>query len=169
MAEQPCPQTIAITEEILSPFVKPGDTAVDIGCGGGFFSAGLAELVGTTGKVISVDLQPEMLEYTRAYAEKRGVIDRITLHQCTSDSLKLEGTRANFVLAFYVVHEIPDHESLFKQVRDVLLPDGKFLIVEPNGHVKPNEFAAMIEVAQKAGFKPVETVKVLFSRGVVLG
>ncbi len=48
-------------EKILAPYINQGDIAVDLGCGMGYFSIPLASLVGDTGKVISVDLQSEML------------------------------------------------------------------------------------------------------------
>ncbi len=46
---------------ILTPYLKNGDTAVDLGCGMGYFSIPMAELVGDRGKVVAVDLQERML------------------------------------------------------------------------------------------------------------
>src|SRR5438477_5415212 len=50
--------------------VKPGQTVCDLGCGNGFYTLKLAQLVGPTGKVLAVDIQPEMLEMLRARQEQ---------------------------------------------------------------------------------------------------
>ncbi len=49
-------------ERMLAGYVKPGMTVMDIGCGMGFFSIGMARMVGEEGAVISVDLQQQMLD-----------------------------------------------------------------------------------------------------------
>ena len=71
--------------------VQPGDTVVDLGCGGGFFSVALAKMVGEKGRVIAVDLQAEMLAITRDFASKKGVSNRITLHHCKENDIGLNG------------------------------------------------------------------------------
>ena len=57
-------------QKMLDPYVKAGMKVMDIGCGMGFFSIGMAKLVGDKGKIFSVDLQPKMLEVTEKAAEK---------------------------------------------------------------------------------------------------
>ena len=47
-------------QAILAPHVQPGDSALDFGCGMGFFSIGIARIVGDEGWVIAVDLQQQM-------------------------------------------------------------------------------------------------------------
>ena len=66
-------------KKIMGAYVKPGDVVVDLGCGGGFFSVALAEMVGENGRVIAADLQKEMLDITRNFAAKKHVLERITL------------------------------------------------------------------------------------------
>src|SRR5512138_1264458 len=63
---------------ILGPFVKDGDTVLDVGCGPGFFTVPMARLVGPLGRVVAVDIQEKMLEKARRKAEKAGVADRIS-------------------------------------------------------------------------------------------
>ena len=53
--------------------VKPGQTVLDLGCGSGFHARRLAPLVGDTGKVLCVDLQPEMLEIAERFARGAGI------------------------------------------------------------------------------------------------
>ncbi|MCX6640222.1 MAG: methyltransferase domain-containing protein [bacterium] len=163
----PIRKLIQNPRKLLQDYVKPGFTAVDLGCGGGFFSVELAKLVGATGKVISVDLQPEMLEFTREYARKNGVLNRITLHPCAANDLKLDSLEADFVLAFYMVHEVPDRQRFLNQVAALLKPGGCFYWIEPSFHVKAKQFQQMLGEAQSAGLIPKIPIKRLLSRGMV--
>ena len=56
--------------KIFSDYVKEGMTVMDVGCGMGYFSIGMAKLVGANGKVIAVDLQQKMLDVLRRRAER---------------------------------------------------------------------------------------------------
>lgn len=95
--------------KILSPYIRHGMTVLDMGCGPGFFTIDIAELVGQTGRVIAVDLQDGMLEKLRAKIKGTESERRIVLHQCNESTIGII-ERIDFVLAFYVVHEIPDQE-----------------------------------------------------------
>ena len=64
-------------DAILRPYVHPGMTVMDVGCGMGLFAIAMARLVGPTGKVIAVDLQQQMLDVLGKRALKAGVADRI--------------------------------------------------------------------------------------------
>ncbi len=69
---------------ILRGLVHEGDTALDLGCGPGFFTLPLAQMVGDRGKVVAVDLQAEMLQRLKSRAERRGLSARIraaTVHR----------------------------------------------------------------------------------------
>ena len=59
--DNPLRRLIHDPEKILAPYVESGDAVLDVGCGMGYFSLGLAKLVGPEGKVIAADLQPQML------------------------------------------------------------------------------------------------------------
>jgi protein-L-isoaspartate O-methyltransferase len=74
-------------ERILAGLLKPGDCALDVGCGMGFFSVAIARIVGPTGRVIAVDLQKEMLATLRGRAARAGVLDRITSHRAGETDL----------------------------------------------------------------------------------
>ena len=82
MLESPLRRAMHRPEKLLAGLVEPGMTVLDIGCGPGYFSLSMARLVGPQGRVIAADLQPEMLARVRAHAEKDGLLERITLHQC---------------------------------------------------------------------------------------
>ena len=59
-------------KRIVGSYLSDGMSAVDIGCGMGFFTLPMADIVGTQGKVIAVDLQPEMLAGLKERASKAG-------------------------------------------------------------------------------------------------
>lgn len=140
-------------KRILRPYVKGGDTTVDIGCGPGFFTLELARLVGAGGRVLAVDLQEEMLSKVATKAVLRQMSDIIRPVRCSQTDLNLPaGTRADFILAYYMVHETVDQNAFFNQVKAALNPEGQVLVVEPPFHVSAARFSAMEEAAEKAGF-----------------
>ena len=59
-------------DTILRPYVHSGMTVMDVGCGMGLFAIAMAQLVGPAGKVIAVDLQPEMLDVSGKRAAEGG-------------------------------------------------------------------------------------------------
>ncbi|MFH1153836.1 MAG: methyltransferase domain-containing protein [Pseudomonadota bacterium] len=142
---------------LLGEYIDPGDLVVDLGCGPGFFSIEMARMAGETGRVIAVDLQTEMLEKVKAKAIRKGLLDRMRLHACTQDRIGLEDTvKADFVLAYYMVHETLDHLDFLKQVKQILKTSGRFLLVEPVFHVSKYHFQQIVDAAVSAGFSLVD-------------
>lgn len=154
-------------QKILGPYVKPGMTVLEVGCGVGYFSIPMAKMVGEQGKVVVVDLQPEMLEMLRRRAEKAGVAGRIEPHQCEKDRLGVE-TTADFALVFAMLHEVPDQARLLTEIQHCLKPGGKLLLAEPPIHVSAKTFAAEVAVAETVGLKIVDRPHVRWSRAVLL-
>ena len=154
-------------EKILKDYIKPGDTAIDIGIGGGMFTIGLAKLVGHSGTIISVDFQHQLLNLVERRARKEGLTNVVKLHKCSKDNIDLT-LQADFVLSFYMVHEVPSTKNLFKQVHSILKPEGKYLVVEPKVHVTKNKFTKEILVSEEVGFKFIKGPKILFSRSALL-
>ena len=153
--------------KILAPYLNMGMSVIDLGCGPGYFTMTLAEMVGETGKVTAVDLQEGMLEKVREKMVKEESGKRISLHKCEADRIGLT-EKVDFVLAFWMVHEVPDHQRLFAELKTLLNPGGKILIVEPRWHVTGKEFRNMLSIAEKEGFVDTDQPKVWFSRSVVL-
>jgi ubiquinone/menaquinone biosynthesis C-methylase UbiE len=150
---------------MLAGLVGEGDTVADIGCGLGYFSIGLAGIVGRGGKVIAIDVQPEMIERARRRAERRGVADVIEFRVCAPDRLGL-AERLDFALAFWMLHEVPRQSALLAEVRSALEPGGRLLIVEPKGHVGRERFDASVRRAIAAGFEVAPGPPVRLSRAV---
>ena len=153
--------------KIVGGYVKAGQTALDLGCGPGFFSLAMAEMVGEKGKLISVDIQEEMLQMVKSKSKQQGFDSRIILHKAQSDKLGIS-EMVDFALAFYMVHEVPDIISFLNEVASHLKPEGRFLIVEPKGHVSESDFNDTLKLARSAGLKQISAPKVLFSRTALL-
>jgi ubiquinone/menaquinone biosynthesis C-methylase UbiE len=128
----------------------------------------MAQLVGPAGRVVAVDLQAPMLDHVRRKAVRCGVAGRITCHPCQAGRIGLK-IAADFVLAWYMVHEAPDPAAFFREVRTLLKADGRLLVVEPKMHVSRGDFAVMQAEAQAAGLVELAPFRGWMSRGVRLG
>jgi len=153
-------------ERLVGPYVRDGATVLDVGCGMGFFSIAMARLVGGAGRVIAVDLQPEMLDVLMRRARRKGVADRIRPQPCTADSIGVTGP-VDFALAMWVVHEVPGVARFYEEVRACLKPGAKFLVAEPKLHVSRKGMEATIAVAEAAGLRLVERPRVGLSRAAL--
>jgi len=153
---------------IVTPYLSPGATAMDVGCGMGFFTIPMARIVGPSGRVVAVDLQPEMLAGLEKNAAKADC-GNIAVHQCGARSLGVgqwDGA-VDFVLVFYMLHEVPDPQRLVGEVCAVLKPGGALLFAEPSGHVNGREFEQEATLFAQAGLAEVDRPRILTSRAVV--
>ncbi len=154
-------------ETLLSPYIKPGDTVIDIGPGMGYFTIPLARLVGPTGHVTAIDVQAKMLSALARRAEKQGVSERITPYLAEPDSLG-NHPKADFILAFYMVHEVRDKEKFISEIYNLLKPGGLFLLVEPIVHVSKKSFLQTMQTAKEIGFIVKDTPKIRMSHSALL-
>jgi ubiquinone/menaquinone biosynthesis C-methylase UbiE len=141
-------------------------TVLDVGCGMGFFSIGLAKLVGDKGCVIAADVQSKMLEAMQKRSEKNGLSSIIRLHKSEPNRLGVD-TPVDFILAFWMVHEVPNSKLFFHQIRACLKSNGRILIVEPKLHVSSKRFQETVALAQESGLNFCETPSIKFSRSVI--
>jgi SAM-dependent methyltransferase len=74
----------------------------------------------------------------------------------------------DFVLAFYVVHEIPNQEDFFNEIKSILKPNGQVLIVEPPFHTSKRAFEETIRKARDADFITVKRPKMFLNKAVIL-
>jgi ubiquinone/menaquinone biosynthesis C-methylase UbiE len=165
--DNPLRRLVQKPERILQDIVRPGDVCLDLGCGIGYFTIPMAGIVGPSGSVTAADLQPEMLAGVKSRAEKAGLSSRIRLYQAKASGLPFEAA-FDFALAFWMVHEVPDQESLLQQLRTALKPGGRFLLVEPKGHVRQAAFDRTVGLAEKAGLTKVNPLDIFFSRAVLM-
>jgi ubiquinone/menaquinone biosynthesis C-methylase UbiE len=167
MLDNPVRRFLQDPEKIVRGYIRPGMTVIDIGCGPGNFTRAMAAMVKKSGKVIALDVQAEMLHYAEEKCRQDGSGARITWHQCLPDSLGIEAA-ADFALSFYMVHEVPDQDRLFREVFTLLKPGGTWLVVEPMFHVSEEMFSRTLASAARAGFRVASRPKVALSRSVLL-
>jgi ubiquinone/menaquinone biosynthesis C-methylase UbiE len=106
--------------------VRPTDTAVDFGCGPGFYTLELAK---TAKEVVAVDLQVGMLQRVKHKAE-RAEVRNIRFLQTDGKTLKLLDASVDKILLVTVYHEVTEPEAVLKEFSRVLKPDGKLIVVE---------------------------------------
>ncbi len=167
MAEKVCPvwagylllnplrKLLESPRKVLGPYVSPGMTVLEPGCGMGFFTLPVARMVGPEGKVVAMDIQPKMLEKVRARAKRAKLLGRIETRLVKGNRLGLEDLAggADFALALHVVHELKDQAGFFQEIQAALKPGGRLLVVEPRGHVSADNFAESLELAQRTGLE----------------
>jgi len=153
-------------EAMLGPYIRSGSTAIDVGAGMGYFSIPLARLVGPAGHVTAIDIQAKMLEALDRRARRRGVSERIKPYLANSGSLG-NHPAADFVIAFWMVHEVPNQRAFLTEVYSFLKPEGLFLLAEPIFHVSKRSFLQTMNIASEIGFIVKEMPNIRLSRSVL--
>lgn len=140
--------------KIVAPYVREGMTVLEPGPGMGFFTIPIARLLGSSGRVVAVDVQPKMIASLKRRAATAHVLDRIDARVASVDQLGIDDLtgKVDFTLAFAVVHELPDAARFFAEAVNASKPQAQILLAEPRGHVSLANFEAEISSAQKAGF-----------------
>lgn len=120
-------------KRMLKGYVKPGMTVLDVGCGSGDYSLAMARLVGSNGRVVSIDLKVETIATLKERAARAGLSGRIQARVCGERDLEVGDLtgQVNFALAIYVVHHAADATSLMRNVHGALKPGGTLLVMEP--------------------------------------
>ena len=156
--------------KILGPFIQEGMTVLEPGCGMGYFTLPLARMVGPKGRIVTVESQQKMLSVLKRRARKEGVLDRIELRQIGPKGLGVEDLSGavDLSVALHMVHEVPDQPSFFNEIRKALKSGGKFLIVEPKGHVSQAQFDKTLAIAEKTGLKSEVLSHKVVGRGALL-
>jgi SAM-dependent methyltransferase len=107
--------------------LKPGETVLDLGSGGGLDAFLAAQVVGPKGRVIGVDMTPQMLERARANADRSG-LSNVEFRQGRLESLPLEDASVDAVTSNCVINLVPDKQAVFREVARVLRPGGRVAI-----------------------------------------
>lgn len=137
---------------VLKHFVKPGMTVLEVGCGEGLYSIAMARLVGSSGRVVSVDLQLDTIRTLEQRLARSRLSPRIEPRLCTEQDLAIEDLEGqfDFALAVYVLHHASDPARLMANVHRALKPGSVFLVIEPRHHASPAECQATESAARRA-------------------
>lgn len=145
--------------------LRPGDTVADLGAGTGYFTWRLARAVGPAGRVLAVDIQPEMLEDLRRSMRERAVTNVVAVLGTERDP-RLPEAGVDLVLMVDVYHEFAYPREMLAAIRRALKPAGRVAFVEYRAEdrsipIKPLHKMTEAQVrreAESAGFRWIETV-----------
>jgi len=153
-----------------------GETVVDLGSGPGFDSFLAARRVGQTGRVIGVDMTPEMLDKARENARKGG-FENVEFRLGEIEHLPIADNSADAIISNCVINLVPDKKAVFADAFRILKPGGRLmvsdivLLKELPQAVKESVAAYVgcvagasikadyIGAIEKAGFDPVEVIE----------
>ena len=119
--------------------LEPGERVVDVGSGAGFDSFIAATQVGLTGRVVGIDMTPEMLAKSRATAEELQ-FGHVEFREGLAESLPVEDGWADVVISNGVINLCADKQTVFAEIHRVLRPGGVLQFADiANGRPVPIE------------------------------
>jgi arsenite methyltransferase len=107
--------------------LKPGETVLDLGSGAGFDAFLAAKRVGESGKVIGVDMTPEMVQKARSNAEKLN-ISNTDFRLGEIEKLPVLDSSVDVVISNCVINLAPDKSAVFGEIYRSLKPGGRLII-----------------------------------------
>ena len=122
-------EVLPVWEIVNTIGVEQSEIVADIGCGIGYFTFALSEIVGNKGLVYALDIEPEMLEDIKSKMEVTGVKNIVPV--ITKEyELTLEENSVGTAFLCTVMHEVTRREKFLKEVSRILRVDGKIVIID---------------------------------------
>jgi ubiquinone/menaquinone biosynthesis C-methylase UbiE len=155
--------------------IRRGMVIADIGAGSGFMSFKMAKLVGASGKIYAVDIQPEMLDILQDRARSEKVTNIQTVLDTPSDP-KLPAGAIDLILMVDVYHELSQPQTMLDHMRDALKPSGRLVLLEyrkedPRVPILPDHKMSVAEVraeVQPEGFQFDQVIEVLPRQHIII-
>jgi len=141
--------------------INPGDSVADIGAGTGFFSLPMAKLVGATGTVYAVDIQPEMLAIIADRSAAMGVTN-IKRVLATVNDPQLPADTLSMVLFVDAYHEFEWPREVMIAVRDSLVSGGKVVLIEYRAEDPSVPIKRLHKMTEGQARKELEAVGLVF-------
>jgi SAM-dependent methyltransferase len=118
---------------VANPFelgrLEPGEHVLDVGCGAGTDSLVAAQMVGPRGRVVGIDMTPEMLDKARRGAEELGA-GNVEFVEAEAERLPFPDESFDAVISNGVIDLIPDKDAVFSELCRVLKPGGRIQVAD---------------------------------------
>ena len=118
---------------VANPFslgpLEPEEHVLDLGCGAGTDTLVAAQMVGAGGRVVGIDMTPEMLAKARASAEEMGAAN-VELVESEAEALPFADESFDVLISNGVIDLIPDKAAVFSEIHRVLRPGGRIQIAD---------------------------------------
>jgi ubiquinone/menaquinone biosynthesis C-methylase UbiE len=147
LAKRRTDRTLALLE------LAPGHRVLDAGCGPGRLTIAMARAVGPQGRVLGVDLQPEMLRRVEAKA-RAAALDNVEVLEAGLGDGKLPRQAFDRAVLVTVLGEIPDRRAALREIFEALVPGGFLLVEEVLGDPHYQSMATVSRLAADLGFRP---------------
>jgi len=122
-------QALGIGNPIRAAALKPGETVIDLGCGGGIDTILAARAVSAAGKAIGLDMLREMLAVASRHAAEAGVTNVEWVHGYLEE-IPLPDASVDVVLSNGVVNLSPRKSRVFAEIHRILRPGGRFALAD---------------------------------------
>jgi arsenite methyltransferase len=120
--------------------IEPGSVVLDLGCGAGTDLLIAAQMTGSAGRVIGVDMTATMLERARQSATEMGLTN-VELHESLIEALPLDDASVDVVISNGVIDLVPDKDAVLDEIDRVLRPGSRLQLADVIIHHEVSEDA----------------------------
>ncbi len=166
--------------------IQPGEVVLDLGAGAGLDLILAARKVGKSGRVIGLDMTPEMIEVCRANLHKAGIINaEVRLGQM--EDMPVADAEVDWIISNCVINLSPEKDKVFAEAHRVLKPGGRMMVSDMVTHDLPDEYrddmaawvgclagaleeSEYVRLAEKTGFTDVKIVdRLVYTAAMLAG